>query len=455
VSLTSAETFGKLRLRQGAARDALLPRLLAQLAWSPDQLRAERERRMRLLLATAKMRSPWHRERLRHVDADAFTEADLTALPTMTKDDLMDNFDGVVTDPRLTRSTVDAYVECPPENLYLLGEYLVCASGGSSGRRGVFVMDRDAFSTMHCEILRWGVQNQIPMHGSWANLSAPRGAHISWTMLAVFPPPIPITSIPPTLPLAEIVQRLNALQPSRISGYASTFALLAGETWAGRLHIAPTFISTCGEPLLPEAREAIERAWPLHVYNFYGATEGPYAMPCRAGDAMHLPDDLCYVEPVDEAGNPVPPGMPSAKLLLTNLFNLTQPLIRYEVTDQVVVVPEACPCGVAARRIDQVLGRMDDTFTYPGGVCVHPLTIRAPLGRHRHVAEYQVVQTPRGVCVRFCAIGEVDAGALATTIVTGLRGCGLADPDVSLEQVSELPRQISGKMKRFIPLAAR
>src|SRR6516164_1296049 len=83
-------------------------------------------------------RSPWHRQRLRDIDAAAFTEDDLPSLPTMTKDDLMDNFEAVVTDPRLTPDVVGAYVEDLPENLYLFDRYLVVASGGSSGRRGVF-----------------------------------------------------------------------------------------------------------------------------------------------------------------------------------------------------------------------------------------------------------------------------------------------------------------------------
>jgi hypothetical protein len=48
---------------------------------------------MRIRLSTAKARSPWHRERLRHVDAEGFTEADLESLPAMTKDDLMAKFD--------------------------------------------------------------------------------------------------------------------------------------------------------------------------------------------------------------------------------------------------------------------------------------------------------------------------------------------------------------------------
>src|SRR5262249_57615652 len=103
------------------------------------------------LLATAKARSPWHRERLRHVDATSFTEADLPSVPTMTKADLMENFDAVVTDRRLTRDIVDAYVQQLPENPYLFDRYLVIASGGSSGRRGVFVYDWEAVVTFSCQ----------------------------------------------------------------------------------------------------------------------------------------------------------------------------------------------------------------------------------------------------------------------------------------------------------------
>jgi phenylacetate-coenzyme A ligase PaaK-like adenylate-forming protein len=249
------------------------------------------------------------------------------------------------------------------------------------------------------------------------------------------------------------VDRLNALQPKVVSGYASTLALLAGEARSGRLSISPLGVATCGEPLLPEVRAEIEAVWPVHVYNFYGMSEGLYAFPCRAGDAMHLPDDLFYVEPMDEAGRPVPPGTPAAKLLVTNLYNLTEPLIRYEVSDELVVLPEPCPCGVSMRRVDHVLGRADDIFTYPGGIRVHPLTLRAPLGRHRHVTEYQVIQTERGVRVHFCASGPVNTSELSATIETELRGCGLSDPEVTLEQVAELPRQASGKLKRFVPRA--
>jgi phenylacetate-coenzyme A ligase PaaK-like adenylate-forming protein len=446
----STATFEELRLRHTADLYAAFPKYASQLRWSAAQLRSERERRMRTLLATAKERSPWHRKRLRDIDAATFTEDDLPSLPTMSKDDLMDNFEAVVTDPRLTRDVVDAYVEDLPENLYLFDHYLVVASGGSSGRRGIFVYDWEAFVTLCCQVGRWLAM--LPAAFPSANLWAPRGPHLSWIASQVFPRPGSETRIAPTLPLAEIVARLNALQPKTLSGYASTLALLASEARSGRLTISPAGVATCGEPLRPEVRAEIEAVWPVHVYNYYGMSEGLYAFQCQAGDAMHLADDLHYVEPVDEAGRPVPPGTQATKLLVTNLYNLTEPLIRYEVTDQLVILPEPCPCGVAMRRIDHVIGRTDDTFTYPG-VRVHPLTIEAPLERHRHVVEYQVIQTERGVRLRFSANGPVDPSELSASIETELRGCGLADPEVSLEQVPELSRQVSGKLKRFVPRA--
>lgn len=448
----TASAFEALRAQHAADRDAALPQLVAQLEWSAAALRREREHRLRTLLATARARSPWHRDRLRHVDPDRFTEADLPSLPVMTKADLMDNFDAVVTDPKLTRAVVDAHVENLPENLYLFDRYLVAASGGSSGRRGVFVYDQDAYVTFNCSIVRWRMRAEPPKP-PMANLWAGRGAHVSYLGFRVFPPPLAMESIAPTTPLATLVGRLNTVQPKTLAAYASTLALLASEARAGRLRIDVEAVMTCGEPLFPEVRAEIEAVWPVHVENYYGMSEGLYAFPCHAGDAMHVPDDLHCLEPVDETGKPVALGSPAAKFYLTNLFNWTQPLIRYEVTDQLVMLADPCPCGCAHRRVDQVLGRTDDVFVYPDGVHVHPLAIRGPLGRSQSVAEYQVMQTARGVDIRLCADGTIDATALGHAVAESLEASGLRDPVVTVEVVPELPRLGSGKLKRFVPLA--
>jgi phenylacetate-coenzyme A ligase PaaK-like adenylate-forming protein len=445
------EAFEALRMQHAADLLAVMPSLVARLRWSADALQRERQRRLRILLGTAKARSSWHRERLRHIDSATVTEDVLATVPPMTKADLMEHFDAIVTDPSVTRAVVDDHVETLPSNPYLFDRLIAVASGGSSGRRGVFVYDWDEFMTFSGSVRRWRIRSRAPQP-PMVNLWAPAGAHVSHLALRVFPPPVAMESISPITPLPQIVERLNAVQPKSLSGYASTLALLAGEQRAGRLAIAPETVMTCGEPLFDDVRAEIEAVWPAHVDNYYGMSEGLYAFGCEAGDAMHLPDDLFCIEPVDDDGNPVPPGTPATKVYLTNLFNMTQPLIRYEVTDQLVVLDEPCPCGCAHRRIDQVVGRTDDVFAYPGGVRVHPLAVRAPLGRARAISEYQVVQTPRGVHLRLCADPSIDVGAVTSTVAFGLASAGLDQPQVTAEVVAELARLGSGKLRRFVPL---
>ena len=52
--------------------------------------------------------------------------------------------------------------------------------------------------------------------------------------------PVRYELVPATLPIAEIVDRLNALQPPVLGGYASMLARLALEARAGRLRISPS-----------------------------------------------------------------------------------------------------------------------------------------------------------------------------------------------------------------------
>jgi phenylacetate-CoA ligase len=125
------------QLRAIAAR---LPAHVARLAWSSEEIAAERQRALRETLSFAKAKSPWHAERLKNVNVDRFTESDLDGLPTMTKQDVMSNWDAVVTDRRLTLSGCDAHItaklEGKTKDYYYLDDYLVIATGGSSGLRG-------------------------------------------------------------------------------------------------------------------------------------------------------------------------------------------------------------------------------------------------------------------------------------------------------------------------------
>lgn len=66
---------------------------------------------------------------------------------------------------------------------------------------------------------------------------------------------------------------LNAFAPSHINAYPSMLHRLALEAGAGRLRIAPLELSCGAEPLLPEARRAIEAAFAVPIINTYACSE--------------------------------------------------------------------------------------------------------------------------------------------------------------------------------------
>src|SRR3954468_21420937 len=138
-----ANQFDAARQRPRRACADRLPIEAERLMWPLERLHRLRDERLRALLRTAKARSPWHGKRLAGVDVDAVTGADLAAIPTMTKTDVMEHWDEIVTDRRLTLELAEAHLErvAAEGPAYLLGEYQVVTTGGSSGTRGVFAWD--------------------------------------------------------------------------------------------------------------------------------------------------------------------------------------------------------------------------------------------------------------------------------------------------------------------------
>jgi phenylacetate-coenzyme A ligase PaaK-like adenylate-forming protein len=202
---------------------------------------------------------------------------------------------------------------------------------------------------------------------------------------------------------------------------------------------------------MERTRVSVRDLWGVEIDDSWAVVEGAHAFSCPSGRAMHLPDDLVIIEPVDLAGRPVPPGEPAAKLYLTNLYNRTQPLIRFEIADGLTLLDSSCPCGSAHRRISDLTGRADNMFEYDDDVKVHPMVLRLELHDERHVTEYQVRQTARGVSVKVVTDRPEDVDQIRQRVARTLRTAGLADPEVTVEAVGRLERLAAGKLRQFIP----
>jgi phenylacetate-coenzyme A ligase PaaK-like adenylate-forming protein len=440
---------------------AAAPEHQQRLGWDADRIRDAQCEGLRALLAHAVERSPFHRRRLRGVDADRIELDDLSQLPLMTKGDMMEVFDDVVTDPRLDRARVErALAATGTEPVPIDGDFVAMATGGSSGRRGIFVCDRAALvgfvSSLARPLLARLAATGGPPPGGLpiAMVAAASAVHATGLApAAVDGGQMPFRFLPvsATRPLAEIVRRLDELQAPGLVGYASSLACLAAEKRAGRLRIEPVAVTSTSETLTPQARGAIEEAFGCPVVDTFGSTEGLVGSTAPGDDVHVFNTDMCIVELVDADNRPVPAGAPSARVLVTNLYNFVQPLIRYELTDTFVQQPPSREHGHLRARVE---GRADDVLHFDG-VDVHPLVVRTVLVKLPEILDYQVHQTRHGIDVSAIATRRVDVGAVESSLAAALRRAGLADPSVTVRVVDHLERHAeTSKLRRFVPLVA-
>jgi phenylacetate-coenzyme A ligase PaaK-like adenylate-forming protein len=184
---------------------------------------------------------------------------------------------------------------------------------------------------------------------------------------------------------------------------------------------------------------------------------------CRSQKGIHVFEDLGIMEVVDERHRAVPDGMPGTKVLLTNLYNFTQPLIRYEVSDLVTMAKGPCPCGSPFRLIRRLSGRDEDILSLPGvqgrAVAVAPAHFRLALEGFDRIVEYQVVEEALDrLRLRLVLRGAAPAGPMARRIAGRFKSLwdelGVRPPRLQVDIVERIARGPSGKLKTICRGAA-
>ena len=179
-------------------------------------------------------------------------------------------------------------------------------------------------------------------------------------------------------PLPLVVEQINAIQPTALSGYASILGMLADEQLAGRLRIAPRTINTSAEICTPALKARLARAFNLVADETYTVGEaGVIAATCHRHRGMHVMTDDVVLECVDEAGAPVLLGNVGDQLLLTVLRSRTLPLIRYALPDRVRFAVQPCDCGLPGPLIESVEGRTGEVLELPARNGEQPIRLSA------------------------------------------------------------------------------
>ncbi len=237
-------TYDEVLAEQRRAVSRGLVDAVGRLRWSAERLATERERRLRELLAHAAEHSPFWRERLSSTNIAKFTEEDLPRLPILTKRELMDNFDRILTRPSINLERLSRHLDTLDRDSYLDGEYRVTATSGSGGQRVLFAYDSEAWVEFVLLAIRWrGRDGTDPraLRGPIGTVFAANSTHVSGALHAFFAgaPGPEVAHVPATEALPTIVDGMNRAQPTLLQGYPSAMHLLALESLAGRLSISP------------------------------------------------------------------------------------------------------------------------------------------------------------------------------------------------------------------------
>ncbi len=336
---------------------------------SPAQLGKLRHERLARLVRYAKENSPFFGELYRAVDPDDFN---LESLPITRKEGLAERLDDWFTDRRLTRQVVGDYLR-EDRGDRLLDAYTAITTSGSTGTP--LIMVRDAYhNTIHGALMQ--VRLLRGLDPSLLNPASHRIASVIFTaghcssyssfLKAQKAQPAyahNMLAVSTLDPIPVIVEKLQAFDPDVLTGYPSVLAGLAREQQDGRLRLNLKMIACSAEALTNENYRYLRQTFNCPVLNNYCSTEGgELAMSCSEGQ-LHINSDWVIIEPVDGQGNPAAEGSASAGVLLTDLTNFVQPVIRYFVSDHALISHKPCPCGSSLPTIE-VIGRQDDSFSW-------------------------------------------------------------------------------------------
>jgi len=251
--------------------------------------------------------------------------------PVLTKPLLMQHFDDIVTDRRISKEGISKFLSHSTDpNELLFDQFHIVHTSGSSGQIGYFVfseadwgrgmaqgprVERQSNTKIGFQRPRMAYFGAIGGHfGGVSMMSTSQRGILKWLMK------LSLNEV--NDPLPKVIAHLNEFQPHVVVGYTTALKILAEKQLSGELNISPVAVSTGGEAQTDRDRELFSRAFNCVISNAYGCSEHlmmGYSRP--DGKTMELYDDNLIYEIYDDHS------------IITNLFNFTLPLIRYRMTD--------------------------------------------------------------------------------------------------------------------------
>jgi len=222
--------------------------------------------------------------------------------------------------------------------------------------------------------------------------------------------------------------------------------------WARVLHARglrptpPRAIVVGAEKLYDFQRALIEEVFGAPVFETYGSREVMLiGAECDRHHGLHLTSEQMLVELVDDAGQPVPPGV-EGRVILTDLFNEGAPFIRYDIGDRAVATDRQCPCGRGLPMLDRVIGRQVEAIVTPDGRRVPGEVFPFLFKDQFEIARYQGIQDAADRLVVNVQLRQPWPEAAKTATLDALRKLVGTQMTVDLRIVDAIEEGPGGKL---------
>lgn len=364
---------------------------------------------------------------------------DISSLPILTKNILQENRDNILIRNASKKTLIQN------------------ASGGSTGQPTLFYQDiernyRRAMDQIRHD--RWsGWEIGEPFALLWgANYELESYEKIFERFTnAVFFRRIPLDAFNLTeQKVFQYIEILRKKRPTVIQAYAQALFFFAEFIEREKIDISAMplkGIISSAEKLYDWQRQKIESVFACKVFDRYGSREvGLVASECNRFEGMHINSDNVIVEIVDENGHPCQAGQ-SGRIVVTDLWNLVMPFIRYDTGDIGKLIDHVCSCGRSFPLMQCVEGRTADFLKFPNGKIVHGEYFTHLFYKVQGVRKFQVVQDePFHIAVRVEANRPEVLEQIRVTVVKDIYAF-INDPrlKVDLESVDNFDIPRSGK----------
>jgi len=410
---------------------------------SQDEMGAWQLERISILVDNAFSSHPFYHQLYKSSGfrrGDIVTWEDYHALPTISKNDIIQNYDLFTTGlgPRSN--------EC----------YSMRTSG-SSGKALTTLMDP---TWMDHEVLQYFrfyeqmlTRRRKPQEWAyWMYLTCPQvtsleGSYPTFTVSNECPPEL-------------VLSHMRLLKPTIISGIAGSISRLASLVRDPN-ELGIKAITTNSEPSTKAERARIATLMGAPVHDEYSSVELSFiATECISG-RYHIVEDNVRVDTL----NPNADGV--GEIVATNLVNTYMPFIRYRQGDIIKINQSGseCECGNRRRYLETFMGRSDQFLESKANGMVSPDQIMALYDRtlissDSGIGEFQIIQTSLDNVDLFVVPQSKAENINSSSVrefVSGLKNIfGDRDLNVQLQIVQAIPPSRSHKRKlienRIVPV---